>query len=179
MFSTSVGTGDLADVVQESPHPEPEERRLIQTNGAGNGARVVGNALAVAERVRVLGFDRPRPSADDRLEAVLEPAHPPADVGQVALRAEAAEEPVRDVERLQRLALASQRAVELRLIARNLGGEQQVLTARRIVERGAKKALRVVVLSELTSDDTEMLPCFGDGPLVVQSLRATEHAFAH
>ena len=75
--------------MQHGADAEPEHRDLVEADVARQRAGVVGDALAVAARVRVLRLDVARPAADDEVEPILEPADAALQVGEVALGAQA------------------------------------------------------------------------------------------
>ena len=109
--------------------------RSSKPRARGERAGEVGDALAVTLRVPVLRFDRLAPAPHDVEELALEVRRLPVDVGEVATRAQLREEPVRAVQRLQRVAVASLTAVQLGLLARGLRQQQQVLSRRRDLRR--------------------------------------------
>ena len=121
---------DLADVVQQGSDTEPEHAPFLEARAPGERAREVGHPHAVPLRVRVLRFDRFAPLPHDRKEAHLEPVLPAIEVGEVASRPQLHEQLVRAVERLHRLAIAPQARQQLRMLARQLGLQQDVLAHR-------------------------------------------------
>ena len=71
---------------------------IVEAHGLCHGAGVIGDALAVAERVAILRFDRLTPLPNDVEESTLEPVDATTDVGDVTLHAKLREEAMRRVE---------------------------------------------------------------------------------
>jgi hypothetical protein len=157
--------------VEDRPHAEPEQRLAVEARLRGQRARVLGDAVAVAARVPVGRLDRRAPPAHDVEEARLEAPEAAVDVGGRPLGADLPEDPVRAVQVAQRLLALPLQPGQLRLLARDLGGEEQVAPplGHRPRQREALRGAPEVAL--LARDHPAVLVDLREGALVLRELR--------
>ena len=101
-----MGYAHLAHVVQVGAQQDSGLRLVVEPEQTRHGNGILRDPLAMAERVRVGGFDRPAPLPDHRQVRAFELRHLPAHVDQVDAGIQAAEHSVRGVEQAQRVLVA-------------------------------------------------------------------------
>ena len=117
LFSTSAGTMSLPTSCSSAPMRNQKSDGLIESRLRRQRAAEVRDALAMPLRVHVLRLDRLAPPAHDVEEVPLEARHAAPHVVELVARAQLREAGVRPVERLQRLAVAPETAIELGQLA--------------------------------------------------------------
>ena len=121
--------------------------------------------------MHVLGFDRLTPAPHHVEEVALETRHPASHVGELVARTQLREAGMRPVERLQRLAVATQSAEQFRELAVGLALERQVVCRRRHATRRREVRLRSGQVVGLARDDAVDLFRLAVGARVVEVLR--------